>query len=129
MRGNRPRVHMPRPGDRFVDLLTDRVWVWNGVNWYQEEEQSVSKPAPKPVMSYEQCNTVYQDMLAAHFRLVEQLPSDVAADQYQRLVGMLSAIRVIRGDQLDADVLLDIVEADIRAWKAGKMPALNVQWI
>jgi hypothetical protein len=93
------------------------------------KDQSMTQPAPKPVMSYEQCNNVYQDMLAAHFRLVTDLPADEAGRQRQRLIGMLSAIRVIRGDQLDAEVLLDIVEADIRAWEAGKMPALNVQWI
>lgn len=81
------------------------------------------------VMTYEQCNTVYQDMLAAHFSLAPGMPSDEVAKQYQRLVGMLSAIRLIRGDQLDPGLLLDIVEADIRGFERGLKPSLNVQWL
>ncbi len=80
-------------------------------------------------MTWEQCNQVYQDMLAAHFKLVAHLPETQAARQYDRLVGILTAIRVIRGDQLDGSTMMDIVEADIRAHERGMLPALNVRWV
>lgn len=81
------------------------------------------------IMTWEQCNTVYQDMLTAYFRLLPDLPESEVKTHHDRLVGMLSAIRVIRGDQLDNDLMVDIVEADIRAHARGLDPALNVRWI
>lgn len=76
----------------------------------------------------EQCEQVYRDLITSYLSLREQTPSSDQPQLRDRCVGMLCALRLVRGDKIDLDLLPDIAEADIRAVERGSDAALNVRW-